>query len=327
MSRLAGTIRFVLGTGMVAAGVALALPLSREVVRGVAASGVVVGAPAAEGCPAPPAPAATPPTATPSVPWPDPGVELAAGSAPAALRADYAPPVPPERLPPVGAALGASGPALDATYRSTLDVPPPPLLDTHAPPPPAVAWNPVQQLRNSPERVMPAALVPATCTVRDGDDLTGIAIRHYGHADAAAAIWAANRDVLADPNLLPIGVRLRLPPPWSIGVGARLPDGGGVRAIEPPFAGADDPAPRFLPVSASPPVGVPWLGDAPPPVAPARPAAIRAGTVRVAPGDTLASLAQKFYGDPSAARRIWEANQDLLRSPELVVPGMELRLP
>jgi nucleoid-associated protein YgaU len=49
--------------------------------------------------------------------------------------------------------------------------------------------------------------------------------------------------------------------------------------------------------------------------------------VRLAPGETLESLAVRFYGDRSAVNRIWEANRDRLRSPELAVAGMELRLP
>jgi len=49
--------------------------------------------------------------------------------------------------------------------------------------------------------------------------------------------------------------------------------------------------------------------------------------VRVAPGETLETLAQRFYGDRAMATRIWEANRNELRSPALLVPGMELRLP
>jgi nucleoid-associated protein YgaU len=56
-------------------------------------------------------------------------------------------------------------------------------------------------------------------------------------------------------------------------------------------------------------------------------AAQRPASVRVAPGETLASLARRFYGDERMASRIWEINRDRLRSPELVVAGMELRLP
>jgi nucleoid-associated protein YgaU len=47
----------------------------------------------------------------------------------------------------------------------------------------------------------------------------------------------------------------------------------------------------------------------------------------VGPGETLATLAGRIYGDPAMAERIWDANRDRLRSPVLVVPGMELRLP
>ena len=47
----------------------------------------------------------------------------------------------------------------------------------------------------------------------------------------------------------------------------------------------------------------------------------------VAAGETLRSLAMRFYGDPAMADRIWEANRGRLRSPELLVPGMELTLP
>jgi nucleoid-associated protein YgaU len=47
----------------------------------------------------------------------------------------------------------------------------------------------------------------------------------------------------------------------------------------------------------------------------------------VAAGDTLESIAMKFYGDRAAATRIWQANRDQLRNPGLLVPGMELRLP
>ena len=47
----------------------------------------------------------------------------------------------------------------------------------------------------------------------------------------------------------------------------------------------------------------------------------------MAPGETLASLAERLYGTPAAAARIWEANRDRLRSPDLLVAGMELRLP
>ena len=50
-------------------------------------------------------------------------------------------------------------------------------------------------------------------------------------------------------------------------------------------------------------------------------------SVRVGPGETLETLAQRFYGDRGMATRLWEANRDRLRNPALVTAGMELRLP
>jgi len=52
-----------------------------------------------------------------------------------------------------------------------------------------------------------------------------------------------------------------------------------------------------------------------------------AQVVRLGPGETLASLAQRLYGDPTMAEQIFAVNRDRLRSPDLVVAGMELRLP
>jgi nucleoid-associated protein YgaU len=46
----------------------------------------------------------------------------------------------------------------------------------------------------------------------DGDTLEGLAQRYLGSADRAREIFDANRDVLADPKLLPIGVELKIPP-------------------------------------------------------------------------------------------------------------------
>ena len=65
------------------------------------------------------------------------------------------------------------------------------------------------------------------------------------------------------------------------------------------------------------------------PAAPPRaaPAVVRPRSVRVAVGESLETIALRFYGDRALAERIWQANRDRLRSPDLVVPGMELTLP
>ncbi|MCA9115710.1 MAG: LysM peptidoglycan-binding domain-containing protein, partial [Planctomycetaceae bacterium] len=61
---------------------------------------------------------------------------------------------------------------------------------------------------------------------------------------------------------------------------------------------------------------------------PAEPgSALRPGTWVIRRGDTLEGIAVKVYGRRSAATTIFEANRDQLRNPNLLRPGMELRLP
>jgi hypothetical protein len=139
-----------------------------------------------------------------------------------------------------------------------------------------------------PTAVAAPSAAPGTYTIRDGDDLTSIATRLYGHPGAAEAIWSANRDRLTDPAVLPIGLSLRIPPTW-------VPPAARQRGL----AGAG---------------------------APIEPAS-RPARVRVGPGESLESLAERFYGDRAMAGRLWEANRDQLRSPALLVAGMDLRLP
>jgi len=73
----------------------------------------------------------------------------------------------------------------------------------------------------------------------------------------------------------------------------------------------------------------PWLGQ-PPEFQPATPQASHTpsrGSLRVTAGESLGSIAQRVYGDGSMAAEIFAANRDRLRSPDLLIPGMELRLP
>ncbi|MCE2725740.1 MAG: LysM peptidoglycan-binding domain-containing protein [Planctomycetaceae bacterium] len=330
MSRIVAAFRFLIGLALVAAGAALAGPtivsLVQELVRHRQAAPAVVAAAAAPmQTPVGQHPAAPPLAMQPPMPaWPP--VEEQAIPGPAVPPdPHYQPPPPPAPLPPVTADLAGFAPEVAAAYRSTFAVPPPPLLDAHRPPPLAAGWT-AREVGPPPVAEMPAAVVPQTYVIRDGDDLTGIATRFYGHASAATAIWAANRDALPDPNVLPIGAAITLPPAWTVHAARH----GDPRAIEPRPAGAAPAMPEAaLAMTAARPVG--WLtGDRPPAASPATVGPVtpqRPGAVRVAPGETLASLARRFYGDERMAARIWEANRDRLRSPELVVAGMELRLP
>ncbi|HEX5414660.1 MAG TPA: cellulase family glycosylhydrolase [Chloroflexota bacterium] len=50
-------------------------------------------------------------------------------------------------------------------------------------------------------------------------------------------------------------------------------------------------------------------------------------TYVVQPGDTLASIAARFYGNPDAWPRLVKANADQISDPDLVRPGQALRIP
>ncbi len=66
------------------------------------------------------------------------------------------------------------------------------------------------------EMMLPMAAPPDasahTHTVVDGDTLASLAERYLGSCSRAGELFQANRDVLSDPELLPIGVELKLPP-------------------------------------------------------------------------------------------------------------------
>jgi nucleoid-associated protein YgaU len=47
----------------------------------------------------------------------------------------------------------------------------------------------------------------------------------------------------------------------------------------------------------------------------------------VQPGDTLSRISRQFYGDANQYMKIFEANRDKLRDPNLIQPGQELVIP
>ena len=44
-------------------------------------------------------------------------------------------------------------------------------------------------------------------------------------------------------------------------------------------------------------------------------------------GDTLSALAKKYYGNGNLYMRIFEANKDQLKNPDVIKPGQKLRIP
>ena len=52
-----------------------------------------------------------------------------------------------------------------------------------------------------------------------------------------------------------------------------------------------------------------------------------AGTYVVVKGDSLSKIAKREYGDAAKWRRIYEANQDIIKDPDLIYPGQTLKIP
>jgi nucleoid-associated protein YgaU len=50
-------------------------------------------------------------------------------------------------------------------------------------------------------------------------------------------------------------------------------------------------------------------------------------TYTVEKGDSLSKIAKREYGDAQSWRRIYEANRDTIKNPDLIYPGQVIRLP
>jgi nucleoid-associated protein YgaU len=56
-------------------------------------------------------------------------------------------------------------------------------------------------------------------------------------------------------------------------------------------------------------------------------AAVAARTYTVKSGDTLSKIAKEHLGDGNAYMKIFEANRDQLKDPDMIKPGQVLKLP
>ena len=50
-------------------------------------------------------------------------------------------------------------------------------------------------------------------------------------------------------------------------------------------------------------------------------------TYVVVKGDSLSAIAKREYGDAKEWQRIFDANRDTIKDPDLIYPGQTLRLP
>lgn len=145
--------------------------------------------------------------------------------------------------------------------------------------------------------------------VADGDTLSKLAQRYLGSGARYLEIFEFNRGTLQTPNVLPIGATLRIPP-----------RGASTAATSPETAVGEGPN---------------GSADAPRPLAPIQPGALFSDgvsafdqrTYRVQAEDTLASIARRFYGDPSRYPELLTANRDRLHSSDDIQEGLLLVIP
>jgi nucleoid-associated protein YgaU len=180
--------------------------------------------------------------------------------------------------------------------------------------------------------------------VADGDTLAQLAQHYLGSADRWRELYEYNRDVLADPELLPIGAELRIPTaPFSIAQEAsptapRQPLTRTVSQPIDPAAAQPKPDASLAPVANSPAAGNAASGPTiaasaklqrlPPVVGPvARALRVAPRTYAVQPGDTLNSIAEKLYGDGRHEDVLLQANRNLLPNGQDLRPGMVLVVP
>lgn len=137
--------------------------------------------------------------------------------------------------------------------------------------------------------------------VKEGDTLSGIAVQHLGSANDWRLILDANPDVLTDANQLRPGMLLRIPATEEADVAS---------LANTALQGQDTPERRTERREQAQPNPSP-TGQ----------------TYTVVSGDSLYRIAEKTLGSGNRYHELFEANKDLIDSPDDIREGMVLRLP
>lgn len=130
--------------------------------------------------------------------------------------------------------------------------------------------------------------------VEEGESLSGIARRVYGDAARWARIYNANRDVLPDPRSLKPGMLLFVPDPIgtatlaSTNTQSRSASSASLMKIAPSSSG------EYYVVQS---------------------------------GDTLYGISKRMYQSGILWKRIYDANRDVIKAPDVLRPGTRLHIP
>jgi nucleoid-associated protein YgaU len=147
-------------------------------------------------------------------------------------------------------------------------------------------------------------------TIQEGDTLSEIARKRLGSAALWMQLYEANKDVLRDPANIPAGQRIRIP-------ATSWPD----RTADRSAAQTASNQPGSTITSPRSVRSVP-RGDLA-----KTSSSSSGGSYLVKDGDTLVDIAREKYGRDSMYLEILRANEDQIKSPGEIHPGMVLRLP
>lgn len=234
-----------------------------------------------------------------------------------------------EQAPPAETGPASSEEGARAPNTSPLDLHhPPPRLDDEIPSDGSVGTHRLspevfQDLAEQPVESEPESPKPIRYKIVDGDTLRTIAKRYLGDPERFMEIFEANRDWLRSPGVLPIGTELVIPvgEPPRAAVAARRVEAAPVsvgqvvsQPVAPPPAESQEAA-RMVEIPPGTLRSVPATSAQP------------SRTYRVREGDTLVSIARRLYGDGRKYRDIFEANRDLLTTPNALPTGVLLVIP
>ncbi|MDY0281929.1 MAG: peptidoglycan-binding protein LysM [Salinivirgaceae bacterium] len=59
----------------------------------------------------------------------------------------------------------------------------------------------------------------------------------------------------------------------------------------------------------------------------APPAEVKVEYYVIQKGDTLSAIAKRYYGNPNDYPKIFEANREVIKDPDLIYPGQKIRIP
>lgn len=140
-------------------------------------------------------------------------------------------------------------------------------------------------------------------TTKPGDTLTRIATAYYGRPTPAVinAVFEANREILSNPDMVPVNVELVLPSIPGIARSTPQSDGSGT-------VGRAQPAARSVGGRTNPGTGdFRWY--------------------QIRKNDRYISIAREQLGDSSRWREIYELNKDKFPDPQRIREGVRIKLP